>query len=307
MVRRFVRSYGELVFVFGLGALAQAELWIDEEWAADRYALAPVALAMTAILLLRTRAPLVTLVREVAALQVMAAVSTVESNDPMAMIIMALVAVYSAGAHARGRALLAAALVVLATVIVFAVQDGDSMNVSGFLFFGFFVAGPFLAGIVIRMRREREGLLVRERDERARLAVAEERTRIARELHDVVHAISVIVLQARGARHSLAEDPDDARRALDAIERTGSQALSEMRRLLAMLRDDDAATLAPQPSLDHLEVLAGEVRGAGLPVEVRVEESRASSRRGWTPPRTGSSTPPLRRGRERRRASQERV
>jgi signal transduction histidine kinase len=81
----------------------------------------------------------------------------------------------------------------------------------------------------------------------------------------------VIVLQARGARHSLTDDPDDARHAVDAIERTASQALSEMRRLLAILRADDAATLAPQPSLEHLEALAVEVRGAGLPVEVQVE------------------------------------
>ena len=271
-MRRFVRDYGELVLVFGLGLLAQLELWVDEEWAADRNALAPLALAMTAILLLRLRAPVATLVLEVAALQVAAALTSPESDDPMAMVIIAMVAVYSTGAHTRGRALLVSALVVLATAAISVVEDGSSLNVSGFLFFGFVIGAPFLAGIVIRIRREREGLLVHEGDERAALAVAEERTRIARELHDVVaHAISVIVLQARGARHSLADDPDDARHALDAIERTGSQALSEMRRLLSMLRDDDAATLAPQPSLDHLEALAGEVRGAGLPVEVRVE------------------------------------
>lgn len=85
------------------------------------------------------------------------------------------------------------------------------------------------------------------------------------------HAISVIVLQARCARHSMADDPDDARHAIDAIERTGSQALAEMRRLLSILRAGEAATLAPQPSLAQLEALAGEVRGAGLPVEVKVE------------------------------------
>ncbi|MBA2461591.1 MAG: histidine kinase, dimerization and phosphoacceptor region [Actinobacteria bacterium] len=272
MIRRFLDSYGELVLVFGLGLLAQAELWIDAEWAADRYELAPVALAMTAVLLLRIRAPLATLVLEVVGMQVMAAVNTAENNDPMAMVTFAIVAIYSAGAHTRGRALLAATLLVLATTTVVVVEDGSSLNVSGFLFFGFLIGGPFLAGVVIRIRRERERLLVRERDERARTAVAEERTRIARELHDVVaHAISVIVLQARGAKHSLADDPDDARRAVDAIERTASQALGEMRRLLAILRaDDDAAALAPEASLTHLDVLAGEVRAAGLPVEIRI-------------------------------------
>src|SRR5680860_712290 len=134
MVRRFLTSYGELALVFGLGLLAQAELWLDEEWEADRYALAPVALAMTAILLLRIRAPLATLVLEIAALQVMAALNTAENNDPMAMVIMAIVAAYSAGAHTRGRALLVSAVLVLATSVVSVVHDGDSLNVSGFLF-----------------------------------------------------------------------------------------------------------------------------------------------------------------------------
>jgi signal transduction histidine kinase len=231
-----------------------------------------VALAMTAVLLLRIRAPLATLGLEVVGMQVMAVVNSAQDNDPMAMVILAIVAVYSAGAHTRGRALVLAMLLVLATTTVVVVEDGSSLNVSGFLFFGFLIGGPFLVGVAIRIRRERERFLVRERDERARLAVAEERTRIARELHDIVaHAISVIVLQARGARHSLADDPDDARHAVDAIERTASQALSEMRRLLAILRTDDAATLVPQPSLDHLEALAVEVRGAGLPVDVQVE------------------------------------
>jgi signal transduction histidine kinase len=152
-------------------------------------------------------------------------------------------------------------------------SDGTSMNVGGFLFFGFFMLGPFLVGVAIRMRREREHLLVREQDERARAAVAEERARIARELHDVVaHAISVIVLQARGARHA---DGAEREEALDAIESTGANALTEMRRLLHMLRaDDEAVAMAPQPSLEHLEHLVTQVRDAGLPVEVRVEGAR---------------------------------
>jgi signal transduction histidine kinase len=82
------------------------------------------------------------------------------------------------------------------------------------------------------------------------------------------------VLQARGARRSLAADPDTARGALDAIEQTASQALAEMRRLLAMLRADDAMGLAPQPSLAHLETLAGQVGEAGLPVELVFEGER---------------------------------
>jgi signal transduction histidine kinase len=269
VTRRFLASYGELVLVFGLGLLAQVELWVDAEWGGDRYQLAPVALAMAAALLLRLRAPLATLVLEIIGLQIIVVLESAGSDDPMGMIIIALVAIYSAGAHARGRSLLAATLLVIATTVVTVIHDGSSLNVSGFLFFSFWICGPFLVGFVIRIRRERERLLVSERDEKARAAVAEERTRIARELHDVVaHAISVIVLQARGARHAEGSERDDA---LDAIEATGETALTEMRRLLHMLRaDDEDVLLAPQPSLAQLEQLAAQVRDAGLPVELHI-------------------------------------
>jgi signal transduction histidine kinase len=116
-------------------------------------------------------------------------------------------------------------------------------------------------------------VLVAERDERAQEAVAEERTRIARELHDVVaHAISLIVLQARGGRRMLSDDPDETRRALDVIEHAGEQALGEMRRLLGLLRDDEPElTLAPPPSLRRIDELVAGTRASGLPVEVVIE------------------------------------
>jgi signal transduction histidine kinase len=117
--------------------------------------------------------------------------------------------------------------------------------------------------------------LATEQELRARWAVAEERGRIARELHDVVaHSVSVMVVQAGAARRTLAASPDQATTALGQIESTGRQALVELRRLLGLLRDGDradGAALAPQPSLDHLESLAAAAREAGLPVEVTVE------------------------------------
>jgi signal transduction histidine kinase len=113
-------------------------------------------------------------------------------------------------------------------------------------------------------------------------AVVAERARIARELHDVVaHAISVVLLQARGGRKAVPERPDDAVAAFGAIEETASHALVEMRRLLEVLRADDGhAELAPQPGLAELESLAAKVRAAGLAVELRVEGARASLPRG---------------------------
>ncbi len=150
-----------------------------------------------------------------------------------------------------------------------------------------FVGGPWAAGLAIRLRKERESLLNAEnqrledeQEERARRAVAEERSRIARELHDVVsHAISVTVLQARGARRVLDDDSTSVRRALDAIETTNTAALGDMRRLLAVLRDTedaDVQTHAPQPSLDNLEQLVAQVHESGLPVTLDIAGHRDS-------------------------------
>jgi signal transduction histidine kinase len=118
--------------------------------------------------------------------------------------------------------------------------------------------------------------LAEEQELRSRWAVAAERSRIARELHDVVaHSVSVMVVQAGAARRTVAASPGQAATALGQIESTGRQALVELRRLLGLLRDDDGqatdAALAPQPSLANLESLAAAAREAGLPVEVSVE------------------------------------
>src|SRR3954470_13757452 len=113
----------------------------------------------------------------------------------------------------------------------------------------------------------------RERDAAARIAVAEERVRIARELHDIVaHAVSVMVLQVGAVRHRLPNDLAVDVEALRAVEETGRSALGDMRRLLGVMRRGaDAPELAPQPGLDRLEGLLQDVRRAGLPVELQVD------------------------------------
>ena len=138
------------------------------------------------------------------------------------------------------------------------------------------VAGMYLQGRRQDMDalRERAARLEREREERARLAVAEERARIARELHDVVaHHVSVMVVQAGAARRVAATDPSSARTAMAAVESAGRTALAEMRRMLEVLREDEP-DFEPEPSLAEVESLVARVRVAGLPVELHIEGER---------------------------------
>ena len=123
----------------------------------------------------------------------------------------------------------------------------------------------------------RAELLEREHELRAHEAVAEERARIARELHDLVaHNVSVMVVQAGAERHALGPEQESTREALASIEQAGRQALVEARRLLGMLRrKDDGSELEPQPSVDHIDVLVEQIERAGLPVTLAVEGERA--------------------------------
>jgi signal transduction histidine kinase len=151
---------------------------------------------------------------------------------------------------------------------------------SDFVFISLRFVVAWLAGYALRERAEQaeaaEARAVqaeREREAAARVAVAEERARIARELHDIVaHAVSVMVLQVGAVRHQLPDELDEDRDALEGVERAGRTALTEMRRLLsAMRRDGDEVEFAPQPGLDGLDSLLDEIGRAGLPVELHVD------------------------------------
>jgi signal transduction histidine kinase len=115
--------------------------------------------------------------------------------------------------------------------------------------------------------------LERERDANTRVAAAEERARIARELHDVLsHSVSVMVVQAGAERMALGSGRAPPAEALEAIEKTGRQALAEMRRLLGLLRTgDEPPDHEPQPTVAELDRLASQVREAGLPVELVIQ------------------------------------
>ena len=147
---------------------------------------------------------------------------------------------------------------------------------SNFVFITLRFVVAWLAGYALRERaeqaeaaEERAIRAEREREAAARVAVAEERARIARELHDIVaHAVSVMVLQVGAVSHRLPDSLAEDREALRSVERAGRTALTEMRRLLsAMRREGEEAELVPQPGLDGLDALLDEVGRAGLPVE----------------------------------------
>ena len=183
-----------------------------------------------------------------------------------------LLAAYSAAAHTSGRQTLVAGGMVVGMYVLYLAADPVGITADTVVFYALIVGAPWVAGRAVRQRRLNEGELEHEKA-RAAAAIAEERARIARELHDVVaHAISVMVLQARGGRRVIESDPADAQDAFATIERTGQQALDEMRRMLGVLRSsDEALVLAPQPSLKELGTLVEQVRAAGLPVQVAIE------------------------------------
>jgi signal transduction histidine kinase len=150
-------------------------------------------------------------------------------------------------------------------------------------------AVSWVAGLAVRARAEqaevaesRATQAEQERDAATRVAVAEERARIARELHDIVaHAVSVMVLQVGAVRHQLPDTLAEDRDALRGVERAGRGALAEMRRLLSVMRrDGEGVELAPQPGLDGLDSLVKEISRAGLPVDLHVDGERFPLPRG---------------------------
>ena len=179
----------------------------------------------------------------------------------------------------RRKALIGLALVVASMLIIVENIPG-SVQTSSLIFITLRFVAAWAAGFALRAREEqaeaaevRATRAEREREAATRVAVAEERARIARELHDVVaHAVSVMVLQVGAVRHKLPQVLEEDREALKSVERAGRTALTEMRRLLAaMRREGDEVEFVPQPGLDGLDSLLNEVGRAGLPVELHVD------------------------------------
>jgi signal transduction histidine kinase len=170
-------------------------------------------------------------------------------------------------------------LVVVVVGAAIVVYNLTTHSVSQLVFIPVLYGVCWFLGFAVRQRgeqaaaaEERATRAERDRQASARIAVAEERARIARELHDVVaHAVSVMVLHTGAVRHRLPDDFPDEKEALRGVEETGRRALSEMRHLLgALRRDGEGSELSPQPGMAGLDRLLQEVREAGLPVRLEV-------------------------------------
>lgn len=189
-----------------------------------------------------------------------------------------LVSFWVVGAGNEGSQVLAGAAIGFASLAVMAHQDVHvqlSDVVVGSLMGGAICLIAYLLQRRTKLAREFEERAARaehEREERTRAAIAEERRRIARELHDVIaHTVSVMTVQAGAARLLLDEEPERAAGPLRSVEETGRQALAEIRRLFGVLREDsDEIAFEPQPGMANLDALVEHTRRAGLPVELAV-------------------------------------
>jgi signal transduction histidine kinase len=231
-----------------------------------------VALLMTLPLAWRRRSPLAVVVVVMSAFAVQSLILD-PTPTPDVELVPAVIAVYSVGSHADRWMSLAGLGVSLAAGLIW-------LGLGDFLLPTVLFGGSWFAGRLVQKRQlyaqafaERARVLELERDANARVAAAEERVRIAREMHDAVgHSVSVMVVQAGAERLALGDERPETREALLAIERTGREALAEMSRLLGILRKDgEGLSLAPRPSLAQIDALVQTVRDAGVPVALSVE------------------------------------
>ncbi|HEX4747706.1 MAG TPA: histidine kinase [Gaiellaceae bacterium] len=269
-LRSLIQSHGDLLLALAVVALGLVQTLADDGLSESEKLYGVTAICILgALLAVRRRYPLLPLIA--VCLGPLLEPLAGEAGDGEVFGLVLVIAVYTAAAHTDGARMWVGGALAFALAWGALITDPEGVYLGGMLFFGMFVGIPWVAGRAVRHRRLREQQLEREKAE-AEAAIVEERSRIARELHDVVaHAISVIVLQARGGRKVLETEPDEARQALDAIEHTATQALDEMRRLLGLLREsDEELALTPQPTLTRVDELVARVREAGLPVELAV-------------------------------------
>ncbi|MBC2903931.1 DUF7134 domain-containing protein [Streptomyces cupreus] len=273
---------GWAVFLFGI-SVAAVTVQQEAERADAPVLSVPVALLLSLVVALRRRMPerMLLLALALGLAQLVLNVETMPADFAM------LVITYTVAATgARWASRLALGVGLCAAPLAQLRWPENESSPLGTVAIMIFTSVPFalawVLGDSIRTRRayfaqleERATRLEKEREAQAKVAVAAERARIARELHDVVaHNVSVMVVQADGAAYVLDAAPDQAKKALETISSTGRQALAEMRRLLGVLRTgehQESGEYVPQPDVDQIDELIQQCRTSGLPVDFKVE------------------------------------
>ena len=193
-----------------------------------------------------------------------------DTVDTVSQVLVWVVGSFAAGAYATRRAAVVGLACWLVVSAVWMVLWGDDL--ADLAFELVLVTPPWVAGVAVQMKREQAERADRRAESvtaHAATAVADERARIARELHDVVaHAVGMMVVQAGAASELLDHDPVRARRSLEAVQQTGRLAVDELSRMLGLLRAQDE-TASPLPSLSRLSDLIADIRGAGTEVSLR--------------------------------------
>jgi signal transduction histidine kinase len=266
---------GDLALALVLATFGVVELWLVD--VGPKPIAVPATLIAGVALYWRRVAPLAVTVAVFGAVagESLLGVSLDRPDSPL---LVALAAAYAVAAYRDLRIALAGMAIALAGIWI-GVAGQSTNNHSDFAFTAVVVSAGWLVGRGMRGRvrqtaelAERTRQLEEAREAERLAAVAEERRRIARDLHDVIaHSVSVMVVQAGAAEDIFARDPEGVLEPIRAVQETGRAALVEMRRLLGLLREDGELGLAPQPRLADLDVLAEQMRLAGLPVELAVE------------------------------------
>ena len=274
---RVVSERGFDVLIVAVAVVSEIELLLGEV-PGPRWLLIPGVLLYTLPLLLRRRFPFI------APAFVFGVHIAITFADPQAVGSLAtgpiavLLTFWAVGERNGGQLAVAGLGLGLGTIAIVAVVDvrvGVDQAINGALLGG--LAWLFALLLARRGRRAaaaeaRAVQLERDHEQRYQAAAATERGRIARELHDVIaHSVGVMTVQAGAARMQLPDHPDRAVPPLLAVEETGRQALTELRRLLGILRDDEPPALAPQPGLNDLPTLAEAMQHAGVEVDLKVE------------------------------------
>jgi len=226
----------------------------------------------------RRRAPFAVLLISTTCLVVLSCLEF-QSSVQSQMLVVATYAVgsYCAGVkRAIGIAWVSAGLIIVAAV---GIPDTTGANIllSGAFYFAAYAIGSSMRNRRLYMQQleERTATAEHERDEEAKRAVADERLRIAQELHDVVaHSMGVIAVQAGVGAHVIDKDPAEAKKSLEAIASTSRSTLTEIRRLLGVLRADENGAYQPAPGLTDLDRLATDLDAAGVPVRLEINGTR---------------------------------